>query len=235
VFGTGKWANLIGLKLQSNGITPLFVGSNNADYTRDNLSHLLDCGCPIFIASSTTDHYKDLVKSISLNPSVIFVEKGFANCEQKQQAKSIVNNIPVYILSQYRYSEVFDYLLSLNDKINKCYYNWTIEKGKISEWAHHIISIDNYIKKTDNQLDITLPGKYVLDDISECYINFGEERSLRIDIVTDNYQFNILLGKTSNKIHADIENTTLEFNEDCLKNEIDDVLHNITNTKLERL
>ena len=67
----------------------------------------------------------------------------------------------------------------------------------------------------------------MLDNISECYINFGEERSLRIDIVTDNYQFNISLGKTSNKIHVDIENTTLEFDEDCLKNEIDDVLHKI--------
>lgn len=136
-------------------------------------------------------------------------------------------------MSQYRYSDVFEYLLNLNHKIIKCRYDWIIEKGEISEWAYHIISIDNYIKKTNNQLEIKLPGEYVLDNISNCSILFGKERKLKIEITTDKNQFNIYLGKTSNII--DTGDTSLEFKEDCLEKQIKDVLNNIKNTKLERL
>jgi hypothetical protein len=184
----------------------------------------------VFIASSTNNHYADFVQSLTLNPKIIFIEKGFKNTLQKEQARLLTKDIPVYILSQYRYSNVFDHMVG---NIIKCYYEWTIEKGEISEWAYHIISIDNYIKKTNNQLDIVLPGNYILDSISECSIQFGNERKLKIYITTDTHQFNIVLGKTSNSIYNG--KTTLEFNEDCLGKQITDILDNIKNTKLERL
>lgn len=184
----------------------------------------------MFIASSTDKHYTDLQQSLTLNPKIIFIEKGFKDSKQKEQARLLSKGIPVHILSQYRYSSVFDHI---PDNIIKCHYEWTIEKGEISEWAHHIISIDNYIKKTNNQPDITLPGDYILDSISECSIKFGSERKLKIDVTTDNTQFNIVLGKTSNSIYN--SETTLEFNEDCLEKQITDIVSNIKNTKLERL
>lgn len=212
------------------GVAPIFIGSNNSDHTRDNASELANCNCPVFIASSTDKHYTDLVQSLTLNPKMVFVEKGFKTTFQKEQARTLIKDIPVYILSQYRYSNVFDHV---SGNIISCEYDWTIEKGEISEWAHHIISIDNYIKKTNNQLDIMFPGDYILDDISKLSIKYGNERKLKIDIETDEHQFNIILGKTSNIIYNG--ETTLEFNEDCLEKQIIDVLHNTKNTKLERL
>lgn len=187
----------------------------------------------MFIASSTDNHYADLMQSLTLNPTVVFIEKGFKDNKQKEQARTLIKDIPVYILSQYRYSDVFNCLLSLHDNITRCYYDWTIEKGNISEWGHHIISIDNYIKKTNNFQDIEVPGEYTLDHISTFSINYGKERKLKIEITTNRHQVIIYLGKTSNII--EIGETILEFNEDCLEKQLLDILHNIKNTKLERL
>jgi hypothetical protein len=240
IYGTGKWAQLIGAKLKDSGVMASYIGSDSAFATYDKnwpVSNIFK-GSTVFIASATKDHYQDLEYSLKLKPSKIFIEKGFSNQEEKEKAKSIVGNIPTYILSQYRYSDAINAVVNLKETITACRFTWTIDSGDISEWAYHILSIDNYLKKTNNQLYIKEPGEYNIDQVSYVSIQRASERSLNIDITTDQYTIHINLGK-NNIVNITNKETNEIFNleyeqEDCLGKQIKNIINSDT-TILERL
>jgi hypothetical protein len=195
-------------------------------------------GSTVFIASSTKDHFRDLEYSLKLKPSKIFIEKGFLNQEEKEMAQQLVGNIPTYILSQYRYSDAVNSVINLNQSVISCRYNWAVDSDNISEWAYHILSIDNYLKNTNNQLYIQEPGEYNIDQISSVSIQRADKRSLLIELETDQHNIHIDLGK-NNKISITNKQTDDIFNldceqEDCLGKQIKSVINSDT-TILERL
>ena len=153
-------------------------------------------------------------------------------------AKKIIGNIPTYILSQYRFSDAIKTVVNLQDTITSCRYTWIIDSGDISEWAYHILSIDNYLKKTNNQLYIQEPGEYNIDQISYASIHRGSERSLKIEVTTDQYNIHVTLGKNNTVAITNKEtndNFNLEYEqEDCLGKQIKSVINSDT-TILERL
>jgi len=168
----------------------------------------------------------------------IFIEKGFVNQEEKKKAKSIIGDVPTYILSQYRYSETIDSVINLGEKITSCKYSWNVDSDNISEWAYHILSIDNYLKKSNNQLYVQEPGEYEIDQISSMLIQGSNQRNLKIEVVTDQYDIKIELGK-NNKIAIKNKERDDSFNleykqEDCLGKQIKSIA-NLDTTKLERL
>jgi hypothetical protein len=169
---------------------------------------------------------------------MIFIEKGFLNQEEKSQAKKLVGDTPTYILSQYRYSDAVNSVVDLQETIISCRYNWTVDSGHISEWAYHILSIDNYLKNTNNQLYIQEQGEYDIDQISSISIQRANVRSLEIEVTTDQHDIHITLGK-NNKVVIKNKQTNniinLEYEqEDCLGKQIKDVI-NSNIKKLERL
>jgi hypothetical protein len=226
--------------LSNCGITPCYIGSDSTVATYDKnwpVSNVFK-GATVFIASATKDHYRDLEYSLKLKPSKIFIEKGFLNQEEKEKAKQLVGNIPTYILSQYRYSDAIKTVADLKDDIKSCRYIWSIEKGEISEWAYHILSIDNYLKNTNNQLYIKDQGDYNIDSISHVSIKKSTKRSLVIELTTDHYDIHINLGN-NNKVDIKNRETDELFNltyeqEDCLGKQINSVINSDT-TILERL
>lgn len=119
-----------------------------------------------------------------------------------------------------------------------CRYIWSIDKGDISEWAYHILSIDNYLKNTNNQLYIKEQGEYDIDQISHVSIKKTTERFLNIELTTDHYDIHINLGN-NNKVDIKNRETDEMFNltyeqEDCLGKQIKSVINSDT-TILERL
>lgn len=240
IYGTGKWAKLIGAKLADCGITPCYIGSDSAVATYHKnwpVSNIFK-GSTVLIASATKDHYRDLEYSLKLKPSKIFIEKGFSNQEEKEKAKKLIGNVPTYFLSQYRYSNAIGTVVNLQTPITSCRYVWNIDSGLISEWAYHILSIDNYLKKANNRLYIHEPGEYDIDQISSISIQWSNERSLSIELETDQHNIHIDLGK-NNKVSIKNKQTDDIFNleyeqEDCLEKQIKDVINSDT-TILERL
>ena len=240
IYGTGKWAQLIGAKLKDCGITPCYIGSDSTVATYDKnwpVSNIFK-GSTVFVASSTKDHLRDLEYSLKLKPSKIFIEKGFSNQKEKEQARQLIGNTPTYILSQYRYSDAIKTVVNLKEDIISCRYKWDIEKGDISEWAYHILSIDNYLKDANNQLYVNEPGEYKLDQVSYFSIQQAIERSLRIEIETEQHDIAINLGR-DNKVDLKNKKTEELFNliyeqEDCLGKQIRSVINSDT-TILERL
>lgn len=241
IIGTGKWAKLIKEKLNLLGIGTTMVG-NDMSVADFNRREIFKCphGTPVIIASKTSQHMNDLILSMSLNPSLVFVEKGFTNSEEKKLAKECLNNVPGFILSQYRYSRVFDVLKDLcSDDITKIDYTWTVEKGDPKEWGYHVLSIDNFIKNTDKYLDVCDFGFHRLDAVSDLILKQGSPRKLSIDIITTQYNYYITLGST-NTISA-VHNTTKEVierefvNEDCLNSQLQSIFKDTNVLKLERI
>ena len=227
IYGTGKWAQLLGNKLEAINVEPIFVGSKSsvALYTRDTILDSDIKGCPVFIASKTVEHHNDLLHCLNLEPSAVYVEKGFSNSEERL----VDTAVPVFIMSQYRFSEVFT---KLDGKIIKCVYDWTIDRNNISEWAYHIISIDNYIRQLDNQFYIKEAGEYTIDNVSNVAIRVGSTRTLNIKIKTETTEADINLGKTNS---ISIGNEYFEYpDEDCLSKQISKIFANETEI-LERL
>jgi len=176
----------------------------------------------------------DLEHALTLSPSAVFIEKGFLNAEDKVKAKQLVKDTPAFIMSQYRYSQVFD-VEEFNDCVISCNFNWTITGSGIHEWAYHLVSLDNYINKTNNEMYIKEAGTYNAGS-STLTIQEGQERSLLVDVKTEHNDIHIELGKTNQLI---IKNSgkELEFiNEDCLAIQIKDaIINGSNNKKLERL
>jgi hypothetical protein len=222
--------------LRSLQVTPIFIGSNPtvSTYSRDSTELAALKNLPVFIASSTANHLADLTHALTLSPSAVFIEKGFLNAEEKTKAKALVKDTPAFIMSQYRYSEIFN-VEEFNDPVVSCDINWTITGSGIHEWAYHLVSIDNYIKKTNNELYIKESGTYNVGN-STLTIQEGQERYLVIDVKTVNNDIHIELGKT-NQLTIKNTNKKLEFlNEDCLATQIKDaIINGSNNKKLERL
>ena len=97
IYGTGKWAKLLGNKLKEQKLDPIYIGSDSAvsTYTRKNIpDNVLNAKNPglIFIASSTNNHLADLKHCLEnfKNVSKIFIEKGFASKDERDEAKSLL-------------------------------------------------------------------------------------------------------------------------------------------------
>lgn len=242
IFGTGKWAHLLKIKLLSLNVSSTMVGDTDiADCSRSWFSQTgyKYAKSLIFIASSTKNHFQDFLTASLTDPLAIFVEKGFENEGQKQGAKIWQPSIPKFIMCQYRYSKVFDVLEPYEDNIKRISYNWEVNNSSIEEWCPHIISIDNFIRNKDNSLYLTSPGYHMIDTISDIRFKYGDKRHLRIYIET--FEENIFIDLGTNNIieiirKKDKLTARSEFTkEDVLQLQLEDIITNLENTKLERL
>jgi hypothetical protein len=241
IYGSGKWSQLLQIKLKSFGFESILIGNNPlaTKFTRENVSNQKQ-RIPVFIASATKDHLADIIHSSRFNPNIIFVEKGFSDAKEKLAAKdwSVSKRIPIFILSQYRYSKVFDILEPFKENIISILHDWTIEKGLISEWIPHIMSIDNYIKGSDNQFYVSNAGSYLIDKISSFRIKHGEMRELKTIVKTADETIVLTFG-ANNSIHIKSKHGVDAFstfeNEDCITSQLKDIIINTENLRLERL
>jgi hypothetical protein len=196
---------------------------------------------PVFISSATESHLEDLKQCLSLYPSKIFVEKGFANSDQRQQAKELVGNIPTYILSQHRYSTIFDSFMGAQDvnQITKCTYTWKIERDFVSDYLYHLASIDGYIKKKQVEIYNNEYGKYDIDNISSYTVTKSPYRLFKIHIQSSLYDATFKIGKYNNMIMVprgtDQKIIMTTYGEDTVEKMIHNILETNSKTKLERL
>jgi len=241
IYGTGKWALLLQIKLKSFGFDTLLIGNNSAiaNYNRSSIPLDKYQNLPIFVASATKDHFHDLVHSLMLKPKIIFIEKGFISKKEKESAKLIGKDIPKYIMSQYRYSKIFDVLDPFKNDIISIIYEWTIDKGDVSEWIPHIISIDNYLKNTNNESYAKRYGSYRIDKISKFVIVKDSFRNLKIKVLTKENEINMHIGVSNSIVigrrDGSVTATTGYSNEDTLGNQLKDIITNTENLRLERL
>lgn len=229
IYGSGKWAQLISNKLQNNNVENLLVGNNITVTSVNKFAKIPSSfyGGMVFIASATKDHFSDLKQCLTTNPKTIFLEKGFSDAKLYNEAKKL-SSVPIYILSQYRYSEVIRQVKNL--KIKKIEYNWKVDSDT-KEWMYHIYSIDNFIKKQNNRLPEVLNEHFTIDNISSGTISSNVTRNLEIKIITEKDYAKINLGKTNS---LDYGGKHLVFdNEDCLGKQINGILNNYN--LLERL
>lgn len=241
IYGSGKWSQLLQIKLRSFGFESILIGNNHlaTKFTRENVSNQKQ-RIPVFIASATKDHLADIIHSSRFNPNIIFVEKGFSDAKEKLAAKdwSVSKRVPIFILSQYRYSKVFDILEPFKNNTTSILHDWTIEKGLISEWVPHIMSIDNYIKGSNNQFYVSDPGSYLIDNTSSFRIKHGETRELKTVIKTADETIVLTFG-SHNSIHIKNKHGVDAFstfeNEDCITSQLKDIIINTENLRLERL
>lgn len=240
VIGSGKWARVVTDKLNLLKDIQTTVVGNDTTFADLNRRDIIQCprGSAVLILSKTSQHLEDLVLSMLLNPKLIFVEKGFSNEQEMQIAKECLGNVPGFILSQYRFSNVFNLLKNISSEvIIKINYFWTIEKGEPKEWAYHILSIDNFIKKIKNPNNIDTFGFYKLDSISDVIIKQGSSRKLSTEISTQENVYYIDLGVTNRitKVNkATREVSEQEFiNEDCLMHQLQSIFQDNNVSRLE--
>lgn len=234
IYGTGKWARTLGNKIKDHGLLPVHIGSDDrlALFSRSQYPKFTQ-GYPLFILSKTENHFKDLKDCLPHLPKEIYIEKGFSSATERQQAKELVGNIPVFFLSQYRFSQIFEDFLKEQETICGIKYNWYVEQHSAQEWMHHIVSIDNYLKNNNCDLYVEHYGHYVIDSISQVNIVKSEIRSLIIEIETTAADYTIELGKT-NILKRGPTILNMVENEDCLSEQISQII-NAKKEKLERL
>ena len=234
----------MGSKLLSHKITPIYVGSKKSEntYSREAIKKASYRGLSIYIASATDKHLDDLKDCLELQPTKIYVEKGFFSNAEKQEASALVKDIPTYILSQHRYSIIFDQLTSgLDvDKIIKCNYNWGIERNTVSEYLYHIASIDSYLKNKNVEIYHNEYGEYIIDNISTVNISKQFQRRLKIQIETELYTGEFIITKAVNsmtmKSKRDKQKIIMSSRgEDTVSKMIDEVVSNEKKLRLERL
>ena len=234
----------MGSKLLRHKITPIYVGSKKSEntYSREDIKKSSYRGLPIYIASATDNHLSDLKDCLELRPSKIYVEKGFSNSAEKQEASALVKGIPTHILSQHRYSIIFDQLTSgLDvDKIIKCNYNWGIERDTVSEYLYHIASLDSYIKNKNIEIYHNEYGEYIIDDVSTVNISKQFQRRLKIQIETELYTGEFIITKAVNsmtmKSKRDKQKIIMSSRgEDTVSKMIIDIVSNEKKIRLERL
>ena len=196
---------------------------------------------PVFISSSTESHLEDLKQCLSLYPSKIFVEKGFSSSDERQIAKELVGDIPTYILSQHRYSTIFDSFMGSHDVnvISKCTYTWKIERDFVSDYLYHLASIDGYIKKKQVEIYNNEYGKFDIDNISSYTVTKSPYRLFKIQIQSSLYDATFKIGKYNNMVmiprgtEQKIIMTT--YGEDTVGKMIYNVFEKDSKIKLERL
>ena len=234
----------MGSKLLSHKITPIYVGSKKSEntYSRETVEKIPFRGFPVYIASATDKHLSDLKDCLKLLPSEIYVEKGFSNSVEKQEASALVKGIPTHILSQHRYSIIFDQIISgLDvDKIIKCNYNWGIERDTVSEYLYHIASLDSYLKNKNIEIYHNECGEYIIDDISAVNISKQFKRRLKIQIETELYIGEFIITKAVNsmtmKSKRDKQKIIISsMSEDTVSKMISEIVSNEKKLRLERL
>lgn len=184
----------------------------------------------VFVASDTSSHFNDLKLSLELNPSKIFIEKGFSNEEEYAAAKQF--NIPFYILSQYRYSKIFQ-AININN-IESINHSWEIDKSSKKEWLYHLISIDNFLKNKDTIFFTNTYEKFRIDYISQGSIKTTATRNLKTTIKTKSSTIELQFGIDNkvlidNKIHLEC------FKEDCLEEQLKCILLYNNTSKLQKV
>jgi hypothetical protein len=228
----------------SHRITPIYVGSKKSEntYSREAIKKAAYRGLPIYIASATDKHLSDLKDCLELSPTKIYVEKGFSSSVEKQEAVALVKGIPTHILSQHRYSIIFEQLTSgLDvDKVIKCTYNWGIERDTVSEYLYHIASIDSYLKNKNIEIYHNEYGEYIIDDISTVNISRQFQRRLKIQIETELYTGEFIITKAMNsmtmKSKRDKQKIIMSSRgEDTVSKMISDIVSNEKKIRLERL
>jgi hypothetical protein len=234
IYGTGKWAQLIGSKLD---FPKYFIGSNPevANFTRkDKIPKELKNGI-VFIASETKEHFNDYKLAIKQKPGIVFVEKGFGTELDYSNAKKFSSSVPTFVMNQYRYSKVFETLKENIKEIKKCVYDWKVNSN-VSEWGYHIASIDNYIRDKNNMFIVTEQTPYKIDHVSSFKIELAEERNLSIKLATFGKEIDISLGKMnmiSFSGKQGIEYFEFYDEEDCLGKQIKGILNQ--DIRLERI
>ena len=199
MYGTGKWATLIGSKLEKLKVTPIYVGSRVAPnvISRKDIVNCALRGLPTFIVSSTENHLEDLNHCLQLYPAKIFVEKGFSNHEEREEAKKLIEGIvPTYVMCQHRYSTIFESFMSAQDvnKINKCTYTWKIERDSVSEYLYHLASLDGYIKKKTTEIYNNNFGQFDIDNVSSYTVVKSPYRLLKIHVQSSLYDATFKIG-----------------------------------------
>lgn len=234
IYGTGKWAKLIGSKLD---IPKYYIGSDPevANFSRtDKLPKELRKGI-VFIASETSNHYDDLKLAMKQKPGIVFVEKGFDTQLDYVNANKLVGKTPAFILNQYRYSKVLETLKEHVKDIKRCIYEWTVESN-VKEWGYHIASIDNYLRDKKNMFIVMDPNSYKIDHVTSFKIDLGETRSLITKVITFGKEIEISLGHTNMitfKNSKGIEYFEFYTDEDCLNKQIQGILNQ--DIRLERI
>jgi hypothetical protein len=196
---------------------------------------------PVFIASATQSHLSDLKHCLDLRPTKIFVEKGFSNAEERKVATQLVKNIPSYVLSQHRYSSIFDLFMSSHDanQIYKCTYTWKIENNNVSEFLYHISSLDGYLRKKQTEIYNKNFGNYNIDDISSYNIVESPYRILKIQIQSRLYDATFKIGTYNNAVMKQKDSKQkiimTSYSEDNLGKMIYNVLEKNSKIRLERI
>ena len=196
---------------------------------------------PVFISSATESHLEDLKQCLSLYPSKIFVEKGFSNSDERQQAKELVGDIPTYILSQHRYSTIFDSFMSAQDvnQITKCTYTWKIERDMVSDYLYHLASIDGYIKRKQVEIYNSEYGKFNIDDVSNYSVMKSPYRLFKIHVQSSLYDATFKIGQYNSMNmrpkRSDQKIIMTTYGEDTVGKMIHNVFEKDSKIRLERL
>lgn len=231
IFGSGKWARLIGSKLNALSIDCFYVGTAGLnviqrcaiEVNKDYFNKI------VIIASATKDHYSDFLLALKINPTMILVEKGFSDFKELQLARNAKPSIKTFFLSQYRYSKVFNVIKQIDiGLIKKTEYKWGVNSQNVSEWVPHILSIESYIKSVRNSVDIRDFGKFQLDSGADVEIYFSEKRKLIAKYETTDHCIELSFGVDNVVNIVDLkttENFKFEFkNEDCLYSQLENIL-----------
>jgi len=225
IFGSGKWALLISQKLNDLGIQHIIFGSNKA--IRDVKDRLNVANIKLnhaIIASSTKEHLNDLMLCLKTNPKNIFIEKGLDTPIDNHLKLKLINS-NIFILNQYRFSEVMRILKKFDlNKIVSIKYSLMIDSDNVSEWVPHILSIDNFIRNKENTTFIHRFGIYSIDKNVSLKICKKKIRKITAYIDTTSFNFIINFGKDNSlSIYSKRKNRikNLSFlDEDCLKKQI---------------
>jgi hypothetical protein len=230
IFGSGKWAKLIGGKLNDLSVNCLYVGNSGPSIIpRHKIQDSLEYSDKaVIIASATKDHYSDFLLALKINPRSIYVEKGFSDPKELELARSVRTPIKTFFLSQYRFSKIFDVIKQFEvGLIKKSLFTWGINSQDVAEWMPHIVSIDNYIRNARNHSNINNFGKFKLDSVADVNIYFSEVRKLIAKFETDTHHIQVSFGVNNLVKIINLktnEQHNFEFkNEDCLHAQLENI------------
>lgn len=230
IFGSGKWAKLIGSKLNDLSVNCLYVGNSGPSIIpRHKIQSSLDYSDKaVIVASATKDHYSDFLLALKINPRSIYVEKGFSDPKELELARNVRAPIKTFFLSQYRFSKIFDVIKQFEvGFIKKSLYTWGINSQDVAEWMPHIVSIDNYIRNVRNYLNINNFGKFQLDSVADVNIYFSEVRKLVAEFETNTHHIEVSFGVNNLVKIINLKTTEqhkFEFkNEDCLHTQLENI------------
>jgi len=239
IFGSGKWAQLISQKLHDIGIQHIIFGRNKTIPNVEDRSKIFNIKLDdVIIASSTQDHLNDLMFCLMINPTNIYIEKGL-HAPINDDIRLKLKNYNIYLLNQYRFSNVIRILKKFNLNIIKSIrYSLIINSNNVSEWVPHILSIDNFIRNKENSFVIDSFGIYKIDSNVTLGIYNKNFRRMSAYIDTESYYFILDFGiNNSISIFSKIRKKFKKFtfiHEDCLRKQLT-YIFNGKNINLQKL